>query len=178
MKKSVLLHACCGPCATASLERLLSQGWKVGVLFANSNIAPVSEFEKRYENLARVTEFYKVRHWKQAYSHGEWLKEIGGFEKAPEGGERCARCFAYSLRLTAEKAEALGFDAFSTSLTVSPHKDSKRIFSIGNEHSCFLAENFKKRDGFKRSIELSKQLSLYRQDYCGCEFSKAHIRDL
>lgn len=168
----VLLHSCCGPCASACVPRLKELGHDVAMLFANSNIDTAEEFEKRLCEARRLAEAEGVPVEALPYDHEEWLREVAaGFESEPEKGERCRRCFRYNLAKAAEYAEAHGFDAFTTSLTVSPHKVSEMVFAA-NDDPRFLKENFKKHDGFKRSLERSAELGLYRQSYCGCEFSK------
>lgn len=142
------------------------------MLFANSNIDTAEEFDKRLGEARRLAAAEGVEIDSVPYDHGEWLREVAaGFETAPEKGERCRRCFRYNLAKAAEYAKAHGFDAFTTSLTVSPHKVSEMVFSASDD-PMFLKENFKKGDGFKRSLERSAQLGLYRQSYCGCEFSR------
>lgn len=142
------------------------------MLFANSNIDTAEEFDKRLGEARRLAAAEGVEIDAVPYDHDEWLREVAaGFEMEPEKGERCRRCFRYNLAKAAEYAKAHGFDAFATSLTVSPHKVSEMVFSASDD-PMFLKENFKKGDGFKRSLERSAQLGLYRQSYCGCEFSR------
>ena len=175
-RRSVLLHACCGPCASACVPRLKDEGFEVGLLFANSNIDTREEFEKRRRAAETLAAADGVPFFAAPYDHAEWLREVAaGFEDAPEQGERCARCFRYNLRKTAEFAAANGFDSFSTSLTVSPHKRSASVFAASDDPR-FLREDFKKREGFKLSVRRAAELSLYRQDYCGCEFSRRQAR--
>ncbi|AEC01528.1 epoxyqueuosine reductase QueH [Parasphaerochaeta coccoides] len=167
----ILLHACCGPCSTAALERLVMDGWRPTVWFGNSNIYPLSEADKRYRELCRVAEFYNLPVIRGEWNHAAWRQAIAGHEDAPEHGERCSLCFAYNLRETWKKASELGFSRFTTTLTVSRFKKSATIFSVGEQFEGFEKIDFKKKDGFARSVTLSKELGLYRQDYCGCEFS-------
>lgn len=142
------------------------------MLFANSNIDTAEEFDKRLGEARRLAAAEGVEIDAVPYDHDEWLREVAaGFETEPEKGDRCRRCFRYNLAKAAEYAKAHGFDAFATSLTVSPHKVSEMVFSASDD-PMFLKENFKKGDGFKRSLERSAQLGLYRQSYCGCEFSR------
>ncbi len=142
------------------------------MLFANSNIDTAEEFDKRLGEARRLAAAEGVEIDAVPYDHDEWLREVAaGFETEPEKGERCRRCFRYNLAKAAEYAKAHGFDAFATSLTLSPHKVSEMVFSASDD-PMFLKENFKKGDGFKRSLERSAQLGLYRQSYCGCEFSR------
>ena len=173
----VLLHSCCGPCSCACVPRLKGEGHSVGMLFANSNIDTVEEFERRRENARIVAEAEGVEFASVEYDHEDWLRTVAaGHEGDAEKGERCERCFRYSLRKAAEFAAQNGYDAFTTSLSVSPHKISRQLFAAGRDAaSCgvpFLEEDFKKCDGCKESVRRSEELGLYRQSYCGCEFSK------
>ncbi|MEA2013643.1 MAG: epoxyqueuosine reductase QueH [Verrucomicrobiota bacterium] len=171
--KTILLHTCCGPCFTSCAKRLLDENYSVTAYFLNDNIDTKTEFCKRLDNALSVCDYYGLKLIVNPYNHCNWLKYITGLEKEPEKGARCTKCFEYSLKKSAEYANAHGFDFFTTTLTVSPHKSSDLIFSIGKKINNFLEINFKKEDGFKKSIEISKKLNLYRQKYCGCEFAKA-----
>lgn len=152
------------------------------MLFANSNIDTEPEFERRRAEAARLAANDGVAFAALPYDHADWLEKVArGFEDAPERGARCARCFRYNLAKAADWARAHGMDAFTTSLTVSPHKPSAVVFAAGREAAsaapqtrpvAFLEEDFKKKEGFKLSVARSKELGLYRQSYCGCEFSK------
>lgn len=145
------------------------------MLFANSNIDTKDEFDKRLGEARRLASADGVEIAALPYDHDEWLREVAaGFESEPEKGARCMRCFRYNLAKTAQYAAAHGFDAFTTSLTVSPHKVSEMVFAASDDPH-FLKENFKKHEGFKRSLERSAELGLYRQSYCGCEFSKRMV---
>ncbi len=183
-RPSLLLHSCCGPCSTSVIESL-ADAYRVAVFFYNPNITDREEYLKRRENQILFIEEYnkKVSADRQiAFLEGEYLpsefyEAAKGFEDAPEGGERCTKCFILRLERTAQMARMTGYDLFTTTLTVSPHKNYPLISSIGKELALkygvsFLDRDFKKKDGFKRSIELSKKYGLYRQNYCGCEFSK------
>ena len=173
----VLLHSCCGPCASACVPRLKEGGHEVAMFFSNSNIDTREEFEKRMGEARRLASSEGVELVEDEYDHGRWLSEVAdGFEHEPERGRRCERCYRYNLARTAAYAAANGFDAFTTSLTVSPHKPSARIFAASDDPR-FLREDFKKRDGFKLSLQRSSALGLYRQQYCGCEFSKRQEKD-
>jgi epoxyqueuosine reductase len=167
----LLLHCCCGPCSTASIERLRELGYEPVLFYGNSNIYPQQEAERRYETLRQVAEHFSLSLVRHPWNHTAWLQAVGGHEMDREGGERCALCFQWNLREAAEKATRLGIDCFTTTLTVSPYKNSPLIFSIGKHHRGFVAVDFKKKGGYLRSVALSKELGLYRQDYCGCEFS-------
>lgn len=142
------------------------------LFFGNSNIFPQDEAERRFSELEKVATHFSLRLIKREYRHELWLKEVHGHESDPEKGGRCAICFAYNLHEAATEAQRQGITHFTTTLTVSPHKSSPLIFSIGETWDEFLAVDFKKKGGYQRSIELSRMLQLYRQDYCGCEFSR------
>lgn len=168
----VLLHTCCGPCASACVPRLKAEGHKVALFYSNSNIDTKEEFEKRLAEARKLAAADGVEIFADEYDHERWLKEVAsGFENEPEKGKRCERCFRYNLARTAEAREKLGADSFSTSLTVSPHKPSRLVFAA-SEDTHFLKEDFKKKEGFKISVRRAAELGLYRQTYCGCEFSK------
>jgi len=178
-----LLHTCCGPCASACVPRLQEMDREVTMLFANSNIDTREEFDKRFHEAEKLAKADGVKLVALPYDHEEWLREVAaGYENEPEKGARCARCFRYNLSKAAAYAAEHGYDEFTTSLTVSPHKDSKTIFSIAKNLSTsttistlstFLQVDFKKREGFKLSTRRAKELGLYRQSYCGCEFSRS-----
>lgn len=170
-KKKILLHCCCAPCSTTCVERLIDEDFEIVLWFSNDNIYPKNEFDKRFAQLLKVAAFYKLEVIKDDYNHDDWLKKVKGFEEEKEGGSRCSLCFDYNLNLAYKKAKELNIPYFSTTLTVSRYKNSERIFKIGEKYDGFLKKNFKKKDGYARSIKLSKDLSLYRQQYCGCEFS-------
>lgn len=168
----VLLHACCGSCASACVPRLRAAGHKVTLFFANSNIDTPEEFERRRAAAERLAAEEGVELIVLPYDHEDWRRAVAeGLEDAPEKGARCARCFRYNLEKTAAAAAAGGDDAFTTSLTVSPHKPSAMVFAASDDPR-FLKEDFKKRDGFKLSVRRAAELDLYRQSYCGCEFSR------
>ena len=169
--KKILLHVCCAPCATACVERLLTDDRDVSLYFSNSNINSEAEFEKRLSYVEKIAGIFDVNLEIDPYCHDGWLTHVRGLEKEAEKGLRCVKCFDWGLGRTAAKASELGIAVFATSLTVSPHKNSAVIFEAGNQYSGFEPLDFKKRDGFKRSRELSEKFGLYRQSYCACEFS-------
>lgn len=169
----VLLHICCAVCATSCVERLRQEGNQVYGYFYNPNIQPPGEYLKRLqesEELARRENFPLIV---GNYDVNSWSDRVKGLEEEPEGGRRCAECFAFRLEATAELRKEKGFDVFTTTLTLSPHKNAQLINEIGSRigESLFLVRDFKKQDGFKRAQELAKQYSLYHQDYCGCIYS-------
>lgn len=174
----VLLHACCGPCASACVPRLKEAGREVAVFFANSNIDCEEEFERRKREAEKVAAAEGAAFMAAPYDHGAWLDAVAGLEGEKEGGARCAKCFEFNLREAARAADAAGCGGFCTSLTVSPHKHSPTVFAAGDRAAAnaggvpFLHEDFKKRGGFALSVRRSAELGLYRQNYCGCEFSR------
>ncbi len=175
MKPEILLHICCAPDSTAVHERLVTR-FRVSGFFHNPNIHPEEEYRRRLAETERVARERNFRLLQPPYDPEIWHRAVKGLEQEPEGGQRCTVCFRLNLRATARKAKELGFLLFTTTLTLSPHKSSDRIMAIGHEAGeefevRFLAENFKQRDGFKRSLELSKEMRLYRQHYCGCRYS-------
>jgi hypothetical protein len=183
-KRRVLLHSCCGPCSTACIERLLPD-YKVTVFFYNPNITEREEYERRKEAQIKFLQLYNENlheEDKVAFIEGEYYPEefyevALEYAKEPEGGARCTECFKLRLERTAQAAVRTGNELFATTLTVSPHKNYNLISAIGCEIAKrynieFLDLDFKKKAGFQRSIALSKEYELYRQNYCGCKFSK------
>lgn len=175
-RKSVLLHTCCGPCSSACIERL-SNYLDVTVYYYNPNVEPYEEYLKRKETQIKLLEDLNIPYIDADYDNDYYRAQVKGLESEKEGGARCPVCFKIRLKRTAEVAKEKGFDYFCTSLTVSPHKNSDIINKIGHVIGedigiKFLYSDFKKREGYKRSIELSKEYDLYRQDYCGCLFAK------
>ena len=168
----ILLHTCCAPCATASTLRLLKDEFDVVLFFSNSNIHPEEEYQKRLVNAHKLADILQVPILEDEYDHDAWLNWISGLESEPERGRRCELCFHYSLKRTGEKARELSIPHFTTTLTISPYKLAPVIFRIGSQFPGFLNYDFKKKDGYKESIQLSREWDLYRQNYCGCEFSK------
>ena len=190
------------------MPALREQGHDVALFFANSNIDTEAEFEKRLDNARTLAAAEGVELAADAYDHADWLEKVAkGFEDEPEKGARCARCFRYNLARAAAYAAAHGYDAFTTSLTVSPHKVSRMVFEAGADAAwwagrghpayvagrgrpayvarapsplqssapAFLPVDFKKKDGFLRSLRRAAELGLYRQSYCGCEFSRQNV---
>ena len=177
-KPRLLLHSCCGPCSSAVLEKLTPH-FQVTVYFFNPCIHPAAEYEKRLREQKRLIEEAKlpVGLLEAPYQPERYFEQVQGLESAPEGGERCLVCFRQRLDATAQAAKAHGYDFFTTTLTVSPHKNAENLNRIGQEVSIevgvpFLPADFKKRNGYLRSLQLSAEYALYRQDYCGCVFSK------
>ncbi len=175
-EKSMLLHICCAGCGAYVSKQLIKQ-YQVTLFFYNPGIHPKSEYKKRVSQIKKIASLYNLDIIIAKYDHIGWLDKTKGHHKDPEGGERCMICYGDRLEKTAQTAKTGKFNFFTSTLTVSPHKNAIKINEIGRnlakEYGInFLQENFKKQDGFKKSIQLSKKLNLYRQNYCGCEFSK------
>ena len=194
-KPTLLLHSCCAPCSSYVLE-YLREYFRITVFYYNPNITDGKEYEYRlneekrligaYNRQVREHDFEGMNSTEQAmlidimeapYDPGNYLSAVKGYEDCPEGGDRCGICFEMRLRESAKAAADNGFDFFTTTLTISPLKNAARLNEIGERLSGeygvrFLPSDFKKKNGYKRSIELSKEFSLYRQNYCGCAFSR------
>lgn len=179
-KPALLLHACCAPCSSHTLEYLHSH-FRITLYFCNPNIAPEEEFNFRLSELKRLVREMglDIEVIEEEYDPKPFFELAKGLEELPERGERCQRCIELRLRMAAAKANELGCELFTTTLTISPHKDCQFInecgASIADESGVdYLFSDFKKHEGYKRSIELSRQYGLYRQNYCGCVYSKAN----
>lgn len=182
-KPSLLLHVCCAPCSSACLE-VLNDWFNVTLLFYNPNIHPQEEYFKRkleltnfVATLNKKNPHSEIKILNIEYDPNEFFDNVKGLEKEKEGGKRCKKCFEIRLSKTAEICKKKGYDYFTTTLTLSPYKNSELLNQIGKEmqdrfNKPYLFSDFKKNDGYKKSIEFSKQYDLYRQDYCGCVFSK------
>lgn len=184
VKLKLLLHICCAPCSSYVLE-YLSEHFDITLFFYNPNITSENEYNYRIDEAKRLisemplkgnVEFVSGR-----YDISEFFAVAKGFEKEPEGGERCFRCYELRLRETADFANKNGFDYFTTTLSISPYKNAEKLNSIGKSLSeeygvKYLYSDFKKKNGYKRSIELSQVYNLYRQDYCGCIYSEAEMK--
>ena len=182
--KHLFLHSCCAPCSSYVLEYLRSF-FSITVFYYNPNITEDAEYRKRVIEQKRLIgifnakgDAYPIEIMEGDYVPEQFFAMSRGYEKCPEGGERCFRCYEMRLRETALQAKKAGADYFTTTLTISPLKNAAKINEIGQQLSeelevPFLPSDFKKKNGYKRSVELSKEYDLYRQDYCGCIFSKA-----
>lgn len=178
-KKKLLLHSCCGPCSTAVTERLFPF-FDITVFYFNPNITESEEYNLRKNEQKRfLTEAYgdKIDFLDGRYKAVEFFEKVKGFEKEPEGGKRCEICFSLRLKETAETAKKGGYDYFCSTLSVSPHKNAELINVIGEKEGeafgvKYLVNDFKKGNGYKRSVEISNEYGLYRQHYCGCIYSK------
>lgn len=177
---TLLMHSCCAPCSSYCL-RYLAEYFSITVLYYNPNISPKAEYEKRVQEQIRLIGELPVKH-EVHFAEGDYEPErfyqmAAGMEGLSEGGARCFSCYEMRMREAAEYAVKYGFDFFTTTLSVSPHKNAKKLNEIGlalekEYHVPYLVSDFKKRGGYQKSIEYSKEYHLYRQNYCGCEFSK------
>ena len=176
VKPKLLMHSCCAPCSTACIEKV-KDFFDLTVYFYNPNMDSEEEYLTRLAEQERLCAEWGINLIKEQFCSQDFYAEVEGFESYPEGGARCVKCFNLRLEKTAKKAKELGFDYFTTTLTVSPLKNAVALNEVGQK----LAENigvkwlptdFKKRGGYQRSVEHSKELSLYRQNYCGCIYSK------
>lgn len=175
-KKKLLMHSCCGPCSSACIERLKDY-FDITIIYYNPNIEPYQEYEKRKSEQIRLLKEWHIDYLECDYDNKVFRDKTEYLENEIEGGKRCSVCFGIRLKYTAQKAKCLGYDYFTTTLTVSPHKNSQIINQIGERIGKYvgikyLYADFKKREGYKRSIELASKYNLYRQDYCGCLYSK------
>ena len=181
----LLLHSCCGPCSSAVIERL-EPFFDLTVLYYNPNIDTYKEYKKRSEEQIKLIECLglkdKVNVKILDYDKDSYYEAVKGYEDFGEGSIRCVKCFNLRLSKTAEIAKKENFDYFTTTLSISPHKDSQILnklgASIGEKYGVsYLFSDFKKKNGYKRSVELSNMFNMYRQDYCGCEFSKREMEE-
>ena len=182
-KPKLLLHACCGICSSSVLEKL-TPFFDITVLYYNPNIYPKKEFEKRLKTLKELIDKTnsKIKIKVPPYNEEEFNTIAKGLEKQKEGEERCTKCYLLRLDKTAQIAKENNYDYFCTTLSVSPYKNSQKLNKIGKileqkYNINYLYSDFKKKDGFKRSNELSKKLGLYRQNYCGCKYSLKEINN-
>jgi len=171
----LLLQICCAGCG-AYVSQILKPKFRVSLYFYNPNIFSREEFKKRKKEIEKIAKRYKLNLISEEYNHEAWLKKIKGHENDREKGERCAICYYHRLKAAAQAAKRRGYKYFATSLTISPHKDAGKISALGNKLALdyglrFLGQDFKKQDGFKKSVCLSQEIGIYRQAYCGCEFS-------
>lgn len=175
----LLLHSCCAPCSSYVLE-YLSKYFEITVLYYNPNIYPPEEYalrEQEEEELIRQMPFvHKVQMVRGRYEPNEFYEAVKGLEREPEGGRRCEKCYELRLREAARQARDGGFDFFATTLTISPLKPAGKLNEIGEQagkeyKAAYLPSDFKKKNGYKRSVELSGEYGLYRQNYCGCIYS-------
>ncbi|MCC8191860.1 MAG: epoxyqueuosine reductase QueH [Ruminococcus sp.] len=182
-KPTLFLHACCAPCSSYVLE-YLSSHFDITLYFYNPNISPAEEYNKRLDELKRLVKEMgpDIKIIEGEYNPDEFFEIAKGLENLPEGGERCKKCYRLRLQKTAQLANSLGYDYFCTTLSISPHKNAEWINEIGATLASeldvkFLPSDFKKKNGYKRSIELSREYNLYRQNFCGCVFSKKQAEE-
>ena len=177
---TLLLHSCCAPCSSYVLE-YLSEYFSITVFYYNPNIFPEEEFTKRIQEQDMLIQKLPAKHEIKLiagnYDSERFYEMAKGLEQVPEGGERCFKCYELRLRETAELAKARGYDYFTTTLSISPLKNAQKLNEIGERLAekyglQYLCSDFKKKNGYKRSTELSREYGLYRQDYCGCVYSK------
>ena len=175
-RPKLLLQSCCAPCSTAVIERLKDY-FDITIIYYNPNIEPLEEYEKRKKEQIKIIDLYGLKYLDCDYDNDLFHEMSKGLENVPERGIRCHKCYRLRLEYVAKKAKEMKFDYFGTTLTVSPYKLSKVINEIGldleNVYKIkFLVSDFKKNNGYKNSIELSKKYDLYRQNYCGCIYSR------
>ena len=181
LKPKLLLHACCAPCSSYVLD-YLSKYFKITVYYYNPNIATIDEYNYRASELNRFIKEINIDDIDlviEKYNHDEFLNNIKGMEAYKEGGARCFKCYRLRLEKSTEYAVNNKFDYITTTLSISPLKNAEKLNEIGMElaekyNINYLFSDFKKKDGYKKSVELSNKYNLYRQNYCGCEFSKSH----
>lgn len=176
-ENKILLHSCCAICSGYPISLLKEDGYIPIVYFCNPNLDTEAEFNLRLDAQRKLCEYYNVELFVEPYNPNEYLNYVSGLENEPEKGRRCVKCIELRLLKTAEKARGIGINFFTTSLSISPHKNFDTINEIGqntgNKYGVkFLPYNFKKKDGFLKTNKISKDLNLYRQNYCGCKFAK------
>ncbi|MFC1905540.1 epoxyqueuosine reductase QueH [Chloroflexota bacterium] len=169
----IVLHVCCGVCAAGVVKTLTEEGYQVTGYFYNPNIHPEQEYFKRLEAARRVSQELHFPLEIALYNPDDWLKETEHLEQEAEGGARCPVCFRMRLKKTFSYLKDCGADAFTTTLTISPHKSAIIVNRIGQDigGDKFLARDFKKQEGFKKAIQLARQWQIYQQNYCGCRYS-------
>ncbi len=181
----LLLHSCCAPCSSYVLE-YLTEYFDITVYYYNPNISPMGEYEKRIAEQKRLISEMKFKNSvsfiEGTYNHDEFISLTRGLENLPEGGERCSLCYEMRLEAAAQKAAEINADYFTTTLSVSPYKNTAKLNTIGLKLAMeygvpYLVSDFKKNNGYKRSIELSTEYGLYRQNFCGCFFSKKEAEE-
>ncbi|MFH1613035.1 MAG: epoxyqueuosine reductase QueH [bacterium] len=175
--KNILLHICCGVCASSVVQKLQEENFYIIGFFYNPNIYCEQEYKKRIEFVYKVSQILKFDLIEGEYDYDKWFNLTKDFKKEPEGKTRCEICYKMRLKETYKKLQELKFSYFATTLSVSPHKNVLIINKIGKEldEKAFLEKDFKKQDGFKKAIEFSKQHNFYRQNYCGCIYSKKFV---
>lgn len=178
----ILLHACCAVCMAYPIK-ILQEHYEPIVFFYNPNIYPQTEYDRRKNELIKYCEKMNYKYIIEQYDSEAWYEYIQGFENEPEKGGRCNKCFEFRLTRTAQIAKKLKINYFTTTLSVSPHKVSQNIFVAGNNIASqynikFIQQDFKKQNGFLKTMELAKENNFYRQNYCGCEYSIKNIKQI
>lgn len=176
-KDKIILHSCCAICSGYPVTFLKDAGYQVFVYFYNPNIFPETEYFKRLEAQRKLCGYFNVELFEESYNPQDFYNAAKGFESEPEKGLRCDKCFELRLRKTAQFAKMKGIKNFTTSIVISPHKNFSKLTQIGQKIAYeyglkYIEEDFKKKDGFLKTNKIAKQLELYRQNYCGCQFSK------
>jgi len=177
---SILLHTCCSPCACYPIEELINQGYKVTLFYYNPNIQPASEYQTRLDELKKYLETNKkINMIEGLYEPKKWFVLIKGLENEPERGKRCDVCYQMRLTKTAEMAKEKKFNYFGSTLSISPHKKAAKISELGKLLAKkygvgFFDKDWKKNEGFKQACRISKEENFYRQNYCGCIYSKTN----
>lgn len=175
-KPSLLLHVCCGPCSSNIIKELTDY-FDITILYSNSNIYPATEYQRRFQELLDFIKHYQpsIAVKEIAYQPLQWLQQTASWATEPEGGKRCYQCYQLRMEDAYHYAHTHGFDYWTTVLSVSPHKNSQWINEIGatmtNQQTKFLYSDFKKDNGYYKSVQIAKEYDLYRQDYCGCTYS-------
>ncbi len=169
----ILLHICCGVCAAGAAEKLISEGHQLTGYYFNPNISPPEEYAKRLKSTENIAEIMNFPLITPPYLPDKWLEITANLSQEPEGGKRCEVCFRIRLRETYDYMQEIGFDAFTTTLTIGPQKSAEAVNRVGREigGDKFLIKDFKKQGGFQRANQLAKQFLIYRQNYCGCLYS-------
>lgn len=177
----MLLHTCCAPCAIYVVQELAKE-YDLALYYYNPNIHPADEYQKRLDEIIKWSKKRDIKLIEAEYNVEDWFKEIKGLEEESEGGSRCFVCYEMRMRETAQYAKDNGYDIFSTTMSISPHKKADKLNEIGNKLKeeigvDYLEADWKKNDGFKIACKLSKEEKFYRQDYCGCTFSIRNKED-
>ena len=169
----VVLHICCGVCAAGAAEKLMSEGYQLVGYYFNPNIYPLVEYSMRLKSAERIAKVMNFSFAESSYNPEIWLENTAKLSQEPEGGKRCEVCFRIRLQRTHDYMQEIGFDAFTTTLTIGPQKSAETVNRIGREigGDKFLVKDFKKQGGFQRANQLAKQFQIYRQNYCGCIYS-------
>ena len=175
-ENKILLHACCAICSAYPIQLLKEMGYTPTVYFCNPNLDTSEEFNRRLDAQKKLCEYHDVELIIENYNPDEYLTYVKGLENAPEKGSRCDKCIELRLKMAALKSKELNIKQFTTSLVISPHKNYEKISLLGKTISeNYIAIPFRKNDGFLKTNKISKELGLYRQNYCGCKFAKKHL---